>query len=151
MLSLATMIEDSRHNHPERVALVQGDRHLTYREVGEQARRLAYHLTERGIGPGDRVAVACPNLVDFPITYYSILKAGAVVVPMNVLMKADEIRSYLTDYSAKALICFAGTSDLDLGVQGRAAFDAVNTCEHFILIGEARPARSSSARCASGR
>jgi long-chain acyl-CoA synthetase len=137
MLSLATMLEDSSHNHPDRVALVQGDRHLTYREVDEQARRLAHYLTQRGIGPGDRVAVACPNLVEFPVAYYGILKAGAVVVPMNVLMKADEIRYYLTDSSAKALICFAGTSELDLGVQGRAAFDAVDTCEHFILIGEA--------------
>lgn len=137
MLSLATVLEDSSHNHPDRVALVQGDRHLTYREVDEQARRLAHHLTQRGIGPGDRVAVACPNLVEFPVAYYGILKAGAVVVPMNVLMKADEIRYYLTDSSAKALICFAGTSELDLGVQGRAAFDAVDTCEHFILIGEA--------------
>ena len=68
MLSLARMIEDSRHNHPDRAALVQGDRHLTYREVGEQARRLAHHLTDRGIGPGDRVAVACPNLVEVPRT-----------------------------------------------------------------------------------
>jgi long-chain acyl-CoA synthetase len=137
MLSLATLLEDSCRNHGDRVALVQGERQLTFRDVDEQARRLAHALAQRGIRPGDRIAVACPNLIEFPVVYYGILKAGAVVVPMNVLMKSEEIRYYLEDSGAKVLFCFAGTPELDLGAQGRAAFDMVATCEHFILIGPA--------------
>ena len=136
MLSLATLLEDSARTQPDRIALVLGPRQLTYREVDEQARRVAAALASRGIGRGDRVAIACPNLIEFPVLYYGILKAGAVVVPMNVLMKAEEIRYYLEDSAAKALFCFAGTPELDLGVQGRAAFDHVDSCQHFILIGE---------------
>jgi long-chain acyl-CoA synthetase len=137
MLSLATLLEDSARNHPDRVALIQGERRLTYREVDAAARRVASVLGGWGIGPGDRVALACPNLAEFPIVYYGILKSGAVVIPMNVLLKADEIEYYLRDSGARAFFCFAGTPELDLGAQGRAAVDAVSTCERFVLIGDA--------------
>lgn len=137
MLSLATLLEETSRTHPDRVALILGDDELTYREVDRLASRVADVLRGRGIGAGDRVAIACPNLIEFPIVYYGILKAGAVVVPMNILMKSEEIRYYLEDSEAKALFCFAGTADLDLGAQARAAFDAVSSCEHFIVIGDA--------------
>lgn len=63
---------------------------------------------------------------------------------MNVLIKADEIRYYLEDSAAKALFCFAGTAELDLGAQAQAAFDMVESCEHFILIGTADGIRGDS-------
>ena len=137
MLSLASLLEDSARNYPDRVALIQGDRQLTYREVDGLARRVASVLAQWGIGAGDRVALACPNLAEFPIIYYGILKSGAVVVPMNVLLKAEEIEYYLRDANARAFFCFAGTPELHLGEEGRAAFEAVSTCEHFVLIGGA--------------
>ena len=137
MLSLASLLEDSARNYPDRIALIQGDRQLTYQEVDALARRVASVLAEWGIGAGDRVALACPNLAEFPIIYYGILKSGAVVVPMNVLLKAEEIEYYLRDADARAFFCFAGTPELHLGEEGRAAFESVSTCEHFVLIGAA--------------
>lgn len=137
MLSLSTLLEDSARNRPDRIALIQGERQLTYQEVDTLASLVAGALIKRGIAPGDRVAIACPNLIEFPVIYYGILKAGAVVVPMNVLLKAEEIQYCLEDSGAAAMFCFAGTPDLDLGHQGQAAFDAVPDCRHFILIGEA--------------
>jgi len=137
MLSLAVLLEDSARNYPDRTAIIQGDRHLTYREVDTAASRVAQVLRGWGIGVGDTVAVACPNLAEFPIIYYGILKSGAVVVPMNVLMKSEEIRYYLEDSRARAFFCFAGTPELDLGVQGRAAYEQVPACEKFVLIGDA--------------
>ena len=97
------------------------------------AARVAGVLRERGIGAGDRVVLACPNIAEFPIIYYGIVMAGAVVVPINVLLKNEEIAYHLRDAEARAFFCFAGTPELHLGAEGRAAFDAVDTCEHFFL------------------
>lgn len=137
MLSLAVLLEDTARNHPDRTALIQGERRLTYADVNAAATRVSNVLRGWGISAGDRVAIACPNLAEFPILYYGILKAGAVVVPMNVLMKAEEIQYYLEDSRARAFFCFAGTPELDLGAQGRAAFDRVDACERFVLLGSA--------------
>lgn len=136
MLNLASLLEDSARNYPERIAMVQGDRQLTYSQVDHAARRVASLLASRGIAKGDRVVVACPNIPEFPIIYYGILKAGAVVVPINVLLKADEIEYHLRDAGAKAFFCFAGTPELPLGAEGQAAVERVETCEHFFVIGE---------------
>ena len=137
MLSLAMLLEDAAHNYPDRIALIQGDRSITYRETDAASRRVADVLAERGIGIGDTVALACPNIAEFPIIYFGILKAGATVVPLNVLLKAEEIEYYLNDSGATAFFCFAGTPQLDLGAQGRGGFDRVASCKHFILIGTA--------------
>ena len=75
----------------------------------------------RGIEPGDKVALSCPNLPYFPIVYYGILKAGAVVVPLNVLLKGREIAYHLGDSDAKAYFCFEGTPDLPMGQTGTPA------------------------------
>ncbi len=64
------------------------------------------------------MALSCPNLPYFPIVYYGILKAGAVVVPLNVLLKGREIAYHLDDSDAKAYFCFEGTADLPMGDRG---------------------------------
>jgi long-chain acyl-CoA synthetase len=99
-------------------------------------------LVERGIRPGDRVALSCPNLPYFPVVYYGILKAGAVVVPLNVLLKGREIAYHLRDSEAKAYLCFQGTPELPMGAEGKAGFDDVDACETFLLI-TADPAAAS--------
>ncbi|CAJ0557428.1 unnamed protein product, partial [Mesorhabditis spiculigera] len=48
-----------------------------------------------GVEPGDKVALSCPSVLEFPIVYYSILKAGGVVVPLNILLKGREIAYHL--------------------------------------------------------
>ena len=64
------------------------------------------------------MALSCPNLPYFPVVYYGILKAGAVVVPLNVLLKGREIAYHLTDSEAKAYFCFEGTAELPMGAEG---------------------------------
>ena len=73
---------------------------------------MANLLVSIGVEPGDKVALSCPNIPSFPIVYYGILKAGAVVVPLNVLLKAREIAYHLEDCDAKAYFCFEGTPEL---------------------------------------
>jgi long-chain acyl-CoA synthetase len=134
MLNLSVLLEDSARHYPDRSAVVLGDQRLSYAQVEAAANQVANLLVERGIRPGDKVALSCPNLPYFPIVYYGILKAGAVVVPLNVLLKGREIGYHLNDSQARAYFCFQGTAELPMGAEGKAGFDQTPSCEMFILI-----------------
>ena len=142
MLNLAVLLEDSARKYPERDALVLGETRLTYAQVNGAANQVANLLVSKGISSGDKVALSCPNLPFFPIVYYGILKAGAVVVPLNVLLKGREIAYHLNDSDAKAYFCFQGTEDLPMGTDGAAGYAEAESCEHFFMI-TANPADPS--------
>jgi long-chain acyl-CoA synthetase len=134
MLNLALMLEGTAERLPGWAAVVLGDTRLSYAELNGAANQVANLLVESGIRPGDRVALSCPNLPYFPIVYYGILKAGAVVVPLNVLLKAGEIAYHLQDSGAKAYFCFEGTSDLPMGAEGWQGFGRADECGRFFLM-----------------
>src|SRR5215470_11605598 len=134
MLNLAVLLEDSARNVPDRDAVVHGLNRLTYADLDARASQVAAALAARGIGPGDRVALSCPNLPYFPVVYYGILKTGATVVPLNILLTEREIAYHLEDSAARAYFCFEGTPQLPVGQAGRAAFEATDSCEHFVLL-----------------
>ena len=142
MLNLSIFLEDSARKHPERDALVLGETRLTYGQVDALANQVAHVLVSRGIVPGDKVALSCPNLPWFPVVYYGILKAGGVVVPLNVLLKGREIAYHLGDCDAKAYLCFEGTPELPMATEGSTGFQQADGCEHFLLI-TADPAAAS--------
>jgi long-chain acyl-CoA synthetase len=133
MLNLSIALEDSARETPDRTALVFGDLRLPYSLVNTVANQVANLLVSRGIGKGDKVALACPNLPYFPFVYYGILKAGATVVPLNVLLQSREIAYHLEDSQAKALFCFEGTPELPLGERGRTGFEE-SSAEHFLVL-----------------
>ncbi len=141
MLNLAMLLENQARKHPEREAVVSGNVRLTYAQVDAMANQVAGGLTARGIRPGDHVALSCPNIPYFPVVYYGILKAGGVVVPLNVLLTPPEIAYHLNDSDAKAYVCFEGTPELPLGQLGYEGFSRAPECEHFILVtaGQAAP------------
>ncbi len=91
MLNLAYILENSAREFPDKTAVVFGAMRLTYSEIDRMACQVANGLVSAGIQPGDKVALTCPNIPYFPILYYGILKAGAVVVPLNVLFKRREV------------------------------------------------------------
>jgi long-chain acyl-CoA synthetase len=134
VLNLAMVLEDSARNTPTREALVLGSSRMTYAEVDSAANQVANLLVSRGIEPGDKVALSCPNVFAFVIVYYGILKAGAVVVPLNVLLKAREVAYHLDDCDAKAYICFEGTPELPMAAQGWEGFSKTDSCEEFFVI-----------------
>lgn len=141
MLNLSIFLESGAANYPEREAVVHDGTRLTYAELNARANQVANLLVARGIHPGDKVAVSCPNIAAFPIVYNGILKAGATVVPLNIMLKDREIVYHLTDSEAKAYFCFEGTPAHPLGQAGRAAYDHVAGCEHFfVLTAGAEPA-----------
>ncbi len=134
MLNLAVLLEDSAREAPGNIAVIFNDLKLSYAAVNAAANQVAGGLVSIGIQPGDKVALTCPNLPFFPIVYYGILKAGAVVVPLNVLLKGREIAYHLADSDAKAYFCFQGTPDLPMGQFGYEGFQQTPTCEHFFMI-----------------
>src|SRR5580698_6333039 len=73
---------------------------MTYRALDEASARVAGLLHGRGLKPGDRVGIMMPNVAEFPVVYYGILRAGGVVVPMNPLLKEREVAYYLGDSGA---------------------------------------------------
>jgi long-chain acyl-CoA synthetase len=132
-LNLASVLEHAARMFPDRVAITFARQSLTYGELNAAASRVAAALHGLGIAPGDHVALTSPNLPLFPIAYYGILKAGAVVVPLNVLFKPREIAYHLKDSNARAVIVFDGTPDLPLAQMARAAC-AEAGCEHVIQM-----------------
>ena len=132
--NLATLLETSAETYPQRDAIVFGDTRLDYATVNTLANQVAGALAERGVGHGDKVALSCPNLPYFSIVYFGILKAGATVVPLNVLLKGREVAYHLADSDAKAYFCFQGTPELPIGQAGHEGFEATETCEHFFMI-----------------
>ena len=140
--NLASLLEDTTQKYPEREAIVLGDTRLTYGQVNGAANMVANLLASRGIGRGDKVALTCANLPYFSIVYFGILKAGATVVPLNVLLKGREVAYHLGDSDAKAYFCFEGTAELPIGTEGHAGFEQADGCEHFWMI-TANPAEAS--------
>lgn len=134
MLNLSVLLSDAARETPDRDAVVYNDLRLSYGMVNMIAGQVANLLRSRGIQPGDKVAISCPNIPYFPMVYYGILKAGGVVVPLNVLLKPREIAYHLSDSDAKALFCFEGTPELPLGEMGWAGFNDTASCEHFFLL-----------------
>lgn len=134
MLNLSVLLEDSARRYPDRLALICGDELFTYAELDVLANRVANLLASRGVGPGDKVALSCPNIPQFAAVYYGILKAGAVVVPLNILLKSREIAYHLSDCDAVAYFCFDGTADLPMGAFGRAGFEDAPGCRDMFLI-----------------
>ena len=134
MMNVAANLVRNATLLPDKVAIRFGERTTTYAEFDRAANQVANGLRALGIGRGDKVALACPNLPHFPIAYYGILKLGAVVVPINVLLKGAEIAYHLKDSDSRAFLCFEGTPDLPLGQAGWDGFREAGTCEHFALI-----------------
>ena len=106
MTNLADNLTKTAEQHPDRPAVRLDDMVLTYQELQDGARRVSALLADKGVGPGDRVGLVLPNVPAFPILFYGALAAGAVVVPMNPLLKGREVKYYLEDSGAKIVFAW---------------------------------------------
>ncbi|MHA2339095.1 MAG: long-chain-fatty-acid--CoA ligase [Candidatus Hodarchaeales archaeon] len=134
ILNLASILEGSSREYPEKLAIIFGESRITYSQLNVMANKIAHGLTKSGLGKGDHIALSCPNLPYFPMVYYAILKIGGTVVPLNVLLKRNEIEYHLKDSDAKAYFSFVGTEELPMGEEAWAGFNKVDSCKHFWLI-----------------
>ena len=105
-MNLALNLTHSAAQQPDRLALVCGETQMTYAELEAAGAGVAARLRELGLRDGDAVGLMLPNVPEFAIAYYGILRAGGVVVPMNVLLKQREVAFYLTDPAARFFIAW---------------------------------------------
>ena len=97
MANLSSVLAQAAADHGERPAVRLDGLVLSYSGLLDAAGRMTALLQARGIAPGDRVAIMLPNVPAFPIAFYGALGAGAIVVPMNPLLKRREVAYYLDD------------------------------------------------------
>jgi fatty-acyl-CoA synthase len=93
--------------YPDKTALVFFDEVLTYRQLFDQAERLAAHLRVQGVHDGDRVILLMQNCPQWVVAHFAILRANAVVVPVNPMNRSDELQHYITDPDARVAITAA--------------------------------------------
>jgi len=110
-MNLASVLTDSAERDPDQVALRLDDMEVSYGLLDEGSARLAAVLADRGLEPGDRVGIMLPNVPYFGVCYYGVLRAGCVVVPMNVLLKRREVAFYLGDSGATLMFGWEGFAD----------------------------------------
>ena len=120
--NLAYNLINTAEQHRERTALRLDHEVFTYAELDVASAHVAGFLQEHGVEPGDRVGVMLPNVPEFAIAYYGVLRAGGVVVPMNVLLKQREVAFYLGDPEAK--LVFAWHQFADPALEGAAEVGA---------------------------
>jgi len=104
--NLAHNLTVTAQRFPWRSALLLDDVKYTYRALDELTARLAGLLRARGVAAGDRVGLMMVNVPEFAIAYYGILRAGAVVVPLNVMLKAREVAYHLGDAGARLVLAW---------------------------------------------
>jgi long-chain acyl-CoA synthetase len=125
MTNLSSLLEQAAAEHPDRTAIRMDDLTLTFARLRDAAGRMSTLLASMGVEPGDRVGLMLPNVPAFPIAFYGALAAGAVVVPMNPLLKSREVAYYLGDSGAKAVIAWHAAA-------GEAAKGAANAGAQMI-------------------
>jgi fatty-acyl-CoA synthase len=105
--SLWFNLEVAATRHPDRTAYLFFGRELTYRQLRDDAIALAGWLQDAGVEAGDRVAIFMQNCPQFPVALYAVLRANAVVVPVNPMNRAEEFKHYISDPGTKVVICSA--------------------------------------------
>jgi long-chain acyl-CoA synthetase len=119
-LSLAAVLAEPARRTPDKLAVVEGDLRLSYADLWRDARRCATALAARGVGPGARVGLLAPNVVDFVRAYYGILAAGGVVVPVPTLLNGDEAAYLLGHSGAQLLLHSAHFAEIGAHAAGAA-------------------------------
>jgi long-chain acyl-CoA synthetase len=104
LTSLVQRIRQCATEFPDNPAVLSGDTCLDHARLGQLSDRIAAGLAARGVSPGDRMAIYSPNCPEFVVLYVGILKAGATVVPINLLIGHREVSYVLSDAGVKGLL-----------------------------------------------
>ena len=131
MKSLAHILRAGAEKYSDRPAVWFRGEHMSFDELNRMSNRVARGLQERGVGPGQRIALFCINSPHFMISYFAILKTGATVVPVNLLLHPNEIKSLLKDADVHGLIYHSAVEKSVLAIQ-----EEISDISQLISIGE---------------
>src|SRR5262245_54367136 len=161
--NLADLFEAIVDVVPDRVALICGERRLTYAQTDERANRLAHHLAAQGIGPGDHVALLLYNGTEYLEGMLAAFKVRAVPVNVNYRYREEELRYLLDDSDARAIVFhreFAPklaaihdelpllTTYLAVDDESGADLSQLHTADYEIALADAPAARDFPSRSA---
>ena len=104
MRSLAQVVPGAAEAHPDKPALVAGERAISYRELAERTRRAGAAMAGLGVGKGDRVALLLGNVPEFVEALHGAFRIGGVAVPLNVMLTPEEVGAILADAGARVVV-----------------------------------------------
>jgi long-chain acyl-CoA synthetase len=102
-MNIAANLENTAFFFPDRLAVVDGDRQVTYRQFNLDSSKIAAALVAAGVQPGDHAALCAPNSYEWLAFYFGVLKAGAVAVTFSHMLTAAELPQILSDCQPKVL------------------------------------------------
>ena len=129
-MNLRLMLEKTANKYAGKTAIVLGERRVSYAELDEASNKVANALIKMGVRKGDRVAILSPNSPEFVTTYFGVIKAGGIAVPLDIRYKVEELASLFDSCQPKVLV--AESDLLEPLVSALSRFDSV---EHIIDLG----------------
>src|SRR4029077_13966662 len=137
--SLADEFRVVFNRYAERVALIGGDREITYSELDRLSDNLALNLLGLGLKPLDRVVVQLPNLLDFVILYFGLQKIGCIPIAALVSQRYSEISQFVKLSGAIACVIPDSHHDFDYAQMVKRIRVETPTFEHAIILGPPQP------------
>jgi len=128
--NLAVLLNRSATQFPDAPAIIFNGERISYKELSTKASAIASGLRKMGISKGDRVGIHLPNCPEFIMTYFGILKAGATVIPVNVMLKDQEIGYIMNDSGAKVLFTLK-----DFLPQSTQAIKGIKDFKELVVVG----------------
>ncbi len=131
MNNLFDILLESAGRFPDRPALIFQEQTIDYNTLLEACRRLSRGLTRLGITRGDRIGLMLPNIPHFVFSYFALTQIGAVVVPLSIFHKSEEIRHQLEDSEARGVIYWKGFRD-----NVRQSVQQLGHCIYHIVLSD---------------
>lgn len=126
--NLGDMLQDSCNRYPDNISIIYNERRLNYEQLGMAVNALGIALRSLGIEKGDNVAIMLPNIPEFVISYFAVVKLGAVAVTINTLSTPYELSHLISDSDSKALITTSKAANRFEEIRGE-----LPQCRHLIL------------------
>jgi long-chain acyl-CoA synthetase len=147
-MNFAEALSQTASEHGDRNAVKLDDVVLTYSVLEAGVARAAGLLRSKGVSEGDRVAIQLPNVPYFPVLYFGALRVGAVLVPMNPLLKSREVAFHMSDSGAQVLFAWPDFAEAAEGGAKEAGAECILTKpgEFEGLLGEAEPVEENADR-----
>lgn len=136
--SIAQIITDAAQRFGDKTALIIGEQQFSYARLESLSNQVANSLVASGVTAGDRVTLYGANAWEWVVSYYGVLKTGAVVNPINVMLTPKEVEFVVEDCGAKAIIASKEKGMPLIGIESRS------TIEQLILYGDDIPTEATA-------
>lgn len=103
-MHLSALLQMNGRKYPDKDALIMGEEKISFAEWNRLSDHLAAILREKGITRGDRVVMMMPNVPDFALFYFAVIRAGGIIIPINARSSREEVMYILRDSEAKGLL-----------------------------------------------